>query len=362
MNSQEQPKEYRKDEISLSELMEYGSVYFNAICRSWIIILLSGILLAAASAFYFSTKPVLYQARLTFMLDEDGSNQIAGMSGILGQLGVPFMGPRINISKVLELSKSRKIIQDALLTKVEVSERMDYLANHIIDQYELTTRWENYNDEFRDFRFITVAEDSFDRLDNYAIMRLCELVAGTPANRENAFLETDYGQNTAIMSYVVETMNEEISYHLTRELFHSTSDFYIKSSIEKQKNTYDVLFEKRDSVQQIYDELERQYVVLSDRAQGLFTNQNAVKRERIRAEMLQIGSAMSKLEENLAIVEFAIENSTPVLQKIDSPLLPLKEIKTSLTRAILLGIVAGTTIALLGVIFYTFIKLSRASS
>lgn len=352
--------EYRKDEISLSELIESGTIYFRAIRRSWLLLLISGIVVAGASAFYFANQPAVYQARLSFMLDEEGGSQMAGMNGILGQLGIPIIGSRINISKLLELSKSRKIVQEALFVEVQINNKTDYLANHIIEEYELDTKWENYDEGLKGFRFVSADQSTFGPLENYVVKRICDLVAGTPANRKNAFLETDYGQNTTIMSFVVETTNELISYHLTREIFNATSKFYVESSIEKHQNTFDVLTEKRDSVQQMYDKFEKQFVVLSDRSQGLFTNQNTVKRERVRAEMIQIGSAIAKVEENLAIVEFAIENSTPVLQVIDAPLLPLNELKVSIRKAIFLGFSGGVLIGLIIVLFRTFIEISRA--
>ena len=47
MNKKEKLPAYRKDEISLGELMEYGSIYIRAAQKSWVIILIFGLILAA---------------------------------------------------------------------------------------------------------------------------------------------------------------------------------------------------------------------------------------------------------------------------------------------------------------------------
>ena len=105
---------YRKDELTLGEVVHWGRVYLSPIKKYFGYIIGFTLLCAALSFFYYSSKPTLYKARLSFMLNEDESNQMTSMNSILGQLGFPIINQRVNISKVLELSLSRKIIQDAI--------------------------------------------------------------------------------------------------------------------------------------------------------------------------------------------------------------------------------------------------------
>jgi hypothetical protein len=350
---------YTKDEISLKELIEYFGAYFGALKKGVIFILILGIASAAISYLYFSSKPVNYQARLSFMLNEDESNPISGMNSILGQFGLPVINQRVNISKLLELTKSRKIIQDALFEKKKIDGKNTYLANHFIEAYEMSDGWSSEYPEMKEFMFSHDSIESFNNYENFALQSLCTLIGGTPANRSKALLETDFGQNTTIMSYVVNTRNELISYHLTNCLFEATSDFYIDKSIERQKTTYEVLVVKRDSLRKEYDRLEFLYADLSDRATGLFSKKQDIKRDRTRAEMLQLSSGLAKLEENIAFVEFSIEDSTPILQVIDAPLLPLKELKVSAFMSIFLGFAAGTILGSLMVLFRKFYALAK---
>ena len=349
---------YRKDELSLHEVLESGGAYIGALRRAWVSILAISLIAAALSFFYFSSKPILYKARLSFMLNEDESSQLSSTNAILGQFGFPIMNQRLNISKVLELSKSRKIIQDAIFQEKEINSKTTYLANHIIDAYELSKIWVKKFPEMENFNFEHSSVDSFSSYENIALRDLAVLIAGTPANRNNALIETDYGQNTTIMSYVTHSIDQLISYHLTNEIFESTSTFYVEKAVEKQMTTYNVLASKKDSLVKEYNRLEYKYADLSDRSSGLFSKKSDIKRERARAEMLQMGSALAKLEENLAFVEFGIENNTPILQIIDAPILPLEEVKMSSARSVLLGLMTGLFLGIVVSIMRTFLNLA----
>ena len=347
---------YRKDELTLGEVIHWGGVYLRPIKKYFGYIIGFTLFCAALSFYYYSNQPTLYKARLSFMLNEDESSQMTSMNTILGQLGFPIINQRVNISKVLELSLSRKIVQDAIFNKIKTENGLDYLANHIISEYELADKWAKNNKEMAGFTFDHSQIDSFDQKENIALRSLSVMIAGTPANRKNALIETDYGQNTTIMSYVTHSIDELISYHLTNSIFESTSNFYVEKTIEKQQATYDVLTSKKDSLIKIYDNLENQYAIMSDRSTGLFSSKMDIKKDRIRAEMLQMSSGLAKLEENIALVEFGIENNTPILQTIDAPILPLEEVSTSKLKSILIGAIVGFILSAGCLILITFWK------
>lgn len=345
---------YRKDELTLEEVILRGGTYIKALRKHYWYILAAVIIFSAASFLYYSSKPPLYKARLSFMLNEDEGSQLTSMNAILGQLGFPIVNQRINISKVLELSLSRKIVQNAIFKEIETESGVDLLANHIINKYDLVDSWSKNDNDMSGFMFSHGIVDSFSTIENKALKDLAVMIAGTPANRKSALIETDYGQNTTIMSYVTHSIDENISYHLTNNIFQATSDFYVEKSIEKQKSTYSVLSAKRDSLRKEYNKIEFQYAQLSEKSMGLFSKSVEIKRDRLRGEMLQLSSGLAKLEENIALVEFGIENNTPILQVIDAPILPLEEVSTGTFRSLLIGGVFGFAISFTLIMLLTF--------
>ena len=212
--------------------------------------------------------------------------------------------------------------------------------------------------EMENFQFEYSTFKDFTNNENFALRSLCLLIARTPANRDNALLATDYGQNTTLMSYVIKTESEDISYHLTNTIFDATSDFYIEKSIEKHQSTLSVLLSKRDSALRELDKLEYRFADLSDRSSGLFSKKTEVRRERARTEMLQMSAGIAKLEENIALTEFAIENSTPILQVIDAPILPLKEIRMGSLKSVFLGFFGGLVLGGILILLFRFYSLT----
>ncbi|MEE9371544.1 MAG: hypothetical protein V3V00_00665 [Saprospiraceae bacterium] len=354
-----QTPQYRKEELTLGEVIQYGGAYLKSIKKYFVHILVFTILCTALSFFYYSSKPSLYKARLSFMLDEDEGSSLSGMNTILGQLGFPIMNQRINISKVLELSLSRKIIQEAIFIKIQTPNGSGFLANHIISTYSLDKNWTNEEMDMAGFRFSHSEVDSFTAAENKALRNIAVMISGTPANRKNALIQTDYGQNTTIMSYVTHSEDEIISYHLTKAVFDATSSFYVEKALEKQKSTFVVLSSKKDSLLKEYNRLEYRYADLSDRSTGIFSKKLDIKKDRARAEMLRLGNGLSKLEENIALVEFGIENSTPVLQIIDAPIFPLEEVHISKIKSLLIGGLIGLIISIGSVLFVALIQLIR---
>ena len=85
-----------------------------------------------------------YPARITFSVDEDEGGSNAGLTSILGQIGLGSVRPsRYNLDKIMALSKSRRVIEHTLFYKTTVEGKEDFLANHLIRQYHLNNTKEN---------------------------------------------------------------------------------------------------------------------------------------------------------------------------------------------------------------------------
>jgi hypothetical protein len=128
------------DEISLRLLVLKVQSWIQEVIRYWYIPGLFILLGAGYQAYrYFKYVP-LYPATITFNVDEDEGGGNAGLTGILGQFGLGSVRPsRYNLDKIMALSKSRRVIQESLFSKVIVNGKEDYLANHLLNEYKLNT-------------------------------------------------------------------------------------------------------------------------------------------------------------------------------------------------------------------------------
>ena len=103
---------------------------------------LVGAMVLFASIFLLNAyfKKITYPAKMTFVVNTNNSNSLnlGGVSSILGQFGLG-RSARVggtNIDRLVELSKSERIIQNALFQKVEMFKDTNFIANHILSIYD----------------------------------------------------------------------------------------------------------------------------------------------------------------------------------------------------------------------------------
>jgi uncharacterized protein involved in exopolysaccharide biosynthesis len=125
-----QQEYYQDDEITLKELILKIQEYWQEILKNWKLIFLIIIPFVAFFLIKAFLTPATYSAQLTFMVNEDeGGGGFGGVSAILGQFGFGGGGQSsYNLDKILELSRSRKIIQMALFEKVNIDGKKGLLS------------------------------------------------------------------------------------------------------------------------------------------------------------------------------------------------------------------------------------------
>ncbi|MCO6462360.1 MAG: hypothetical protein J5I59_13235 [Saprospiraceae bacterium] len=309
----------------------------------WIVLFFC-IAIGVAGYFYAKMKPFIYPAKLTFMVNEDESSKLTGgLAVLLGRVGVGSSG-KINLDKMIELSKSRNIIQSALLAKVKVNERTDYFVNHFINIYELN---KTNKDGEEDVLFTHSNVDSFTIEENRMLIKTYNLLTG-----EKGILSTNYSEKSGIMEMALNSINEELSINFVDTLFQKLSEFYISKSIEKEYKTYSILKQKVSKLFAEMNQKEYSSARIEDQTLGEWRKTDNVpvvlNRRDANVLLMVYGEALKNLE----IAEFSLNSKTPTIQIIDSPIKPIKPIVTSKTIYTAVGFMAGLLLSLV----FIFIK------
>jgi len=145
------------DEISLKELLEEFRKLYTYLLSQWKNIVLAGVIgVVLGLAYSFIKKPV-YTATLTFALeDEKGGGGLGGALGLASSFGIDLGGGGGSIftgSNLAELFKSRTMVEQTLMTPVEVNGKVISLA----EMYIQNNKWrDSWNDEpkFKDIQFL----------------------------------------------------------------------------------------------------------------------------------------------------------------------------------------------------------------
>jgi uncharacterized protein involved in exopolysaccharide biosynthesis len=342
-----QNKIVEDDEISLKELILKIQEYYREVLKNWKLLVLIPIPFVLYMLYSAMTTPPVYPATLTFMVNEDEGGGIGGVGAILGSFGFGGgAGGKHNLDKILELARSRKIIQQVIFEKIEIDGTKDYMANHLISVYDLHEEWaESLNEELHGFLFKRDQAQQFNKTENTALKSLYGIIVGSE-NREG-FLKTGYSEETAIMSLSTRTQSESLSISLTETLYDKLSTYYVEKSIEKQQLTFDIVKAKVDSIKLLLDGKEYALAHFKDSNRGLYTSKTKLKELQLTRDVTVFGLLYGEALKNLEIADFSLKTKTPFVQLIDTPIPPLKAVRKSKLKAIVLGGIIGGFLAVL---------------
>jgi len=135
------------DEISLKELVDKAKEWYAYLLSQWKIIVLAGIIGAALGLTYSFTKKPVYTATLSFALEDEKSGGGLGSAlGLASSFGLDLGGGGGSIftgSNLTELFKSRRMVEQTLLTAATVDGKKISLAEMYIQNNEWRQGWKD---------------------------------------------------------------------------------------------------------------------------------------------------------------------------------------------------------------------------
>ena len=114
---------------------------------NWKVFVLSILLSCGGLWFWSQSKAPTYNAKLTLMLSDDSGQSITGLSSILGQFGLPVSTGKYNIDKLLEIARSRHILEQVLKSQCDIKGEHKSIADHLIGLYKIDESWQAYSEK-----------------------------------------------------------------------------------------------------------------------------------------------------------------------------------------------------------------------
>ena len=347
-NQTEYIQPIESDEITLKELILKIKDYSVEVLRNWKILVLFIVPFLAYFLYKAFTTPPMYKANLTFMLNEDTGGGFSGVSGILGSLGLGGGGGgKYSLDKILELSRSRQIIEKALFTKYNFNGNDDFFANHLIREYKLQEKAWAKDTALQNFWFTNGTTTAFTRRENKALMSLYGMVVQAA---KGALFTSGFEKNSGIMTFTINSTSEELSIELVKTIFTKLSDFYILNAVQKEQETYSLLKSKVDSIKYLLYGKEAGLAKFDD--SNLFLQEQTVQlpKKRLNRDVQMLTLMYGEAIKNLEVAEFALNNKRPFLQAIDFPISPIRPEKISKLKNGLLGLFLGVLVGSLWII------------
>ena len=345
---QQMPRE-RDDDLTLRDLIIAFRTYRREAFRFWWLYLLGFVLIGGFLAYRALSTPAKYEAHLTYMLNEDeGAPLGGGVSSLLGQFGLGRRGGRYNLDKLVELAKSRRIVQQVLLTALPDSTPATYIGNALISEYGLGEQWADMDPEMAGFRFTHDSIAAFDSRERNALLALHGLLIGGENNE--GLVSASYNDLSGILTLTCSTTDELLSLGIASIHFDRLSQFYINQAIERQQQTHNLVRAKVDSIAAELAKADVQLAVFTDASNNLFSRVDQVKGQRLLREIAKLSAMQAEAVKNMEYAEFMLKNARPVIQELDIPISPLQPTKPSLLKALVIGAAIAFVLATLYVV------------
>ncbi len=343
------------DDLNVTDLIKGLARSVKDVWRHWKGIIIGILLCGILSAIWYHRQRPVYPARLSFILSDDNAGQMSSVTAAIAQFGLPVTSGRYNVDKLLEIAKTRRIIQDAIFNKITIRGDEDFLANHLIHKHQLSELWEKNNSDLASFKFSHADVSTFSAQENHALKKLYQTIIGS-REQEGLFI-TDYGKTDYLMYLIFKGLDPELSVHFVNHLYDALAAFYRDNLSHRHTESYVILKEKRDSLSNALSAVNTSLVRSVDRNFQALDLESGGYTQKLRTDQIILQSALAKAEELLGVAEIALKSQSQLIQLLDRPILPIREERPSKLRLCLFSMVGG--VLLYGL--YVFIILVRKS-
>jgi len=346
-----QPTEQISEEISLKELIQKLGEWWKYLLSKWLVIVLCAILGGAIGFLYaFVTKPD-YKAVVTFALEDDkqGGGGLSGALGLASSLGIDLgtsAGGAFSGANLIELMKSRKLVQKALLNGYIQDGRPKSLADQLLEMTDINQKLIKKGIWIGEALFQVNADpNQFNLQKDSIISVLYEMITSSSGILSVAQID----KKVSIISVEVNSKNEQFSKYFAESIVKEVADFYVETKSKKARNNVAILQRQADSIR---NELNLAITGVAVTSDNTFNLNPALNVNRIPSTKKQIDvqantAILTQLVTNLEMAKVTLLRETPLIQIIDRPTLPLKKDKPGKEKSLLIGgILAGFLTAL----------------
>jgi len=354
MTDEQQPID--NDEISLKELIQKIQDWIAYLKTQWKLIIGIAALGGIIGFVYASFQKPSYLANTTFVLEEDkGGGGLGGAMGLASSFGFDLGGGGGGLftsSNIIELMKSRLVVEKTLLNPVQVAGREISLADYYIQINKLKEGWAK-KPVLANINFPVNADRTKFSLEQDSILQT--ISAGLTKNN---LVIAQKDKKVSIISLTVKTESELFSKLFCEQLLKETSDFYIETKSKKARLNVDILQRQADSIRAELNSAITGVATTSDNVYNLNPALNVKRTPSIRRQVdVQANTAiLTQLVTQLELSKVSLRKETPLVQLIDRPILPLDKEKVGRLKSLVLG---GFLAGFLTVLYLVFGQLYR---
>lgn len=328
------------DEISLKEFIHKTVDWGRYLLAQRVKIALIGVITGVVGFMYAWRQPIIYKAKVTFVV-EDGKGGGAGLGGLAslaGQFGVDVSsgvgGGLLSGENILLYFKSSSLAREVLLTPFD-SSSSESVADVYATVYRLKKSWEK-NEKIGKVIFPSIKSGNhFSRLQDSLLQRIIEDIS------RSHFTIGKTDKKAGFIDVTVSMENEALAKVYCERIVDLAVEKYISIKTQRQKATVDKLQARADSIANLLQQktisgANLQTSTSTMDINPLYKTGTSVALETTVRDKSMLVSIFTSVTQNLEMAKFTLSQETPVIQIVDSPVLPLNKEKPSRLKSALI--------------------------
>jgi uncharacterized protein involved in exopolysaccharide biosynthesis len=327
-------QEKTSDKINIAEIVAIVKDWVGYLLRKWYILVFAGLVGGLIGYYYAYKQKMVYSATLTFALEDEKGGGGGGVSSIAASFGFDFggggnTGGVFAGANLIELMKSRTVVEKALLNPVTVNGKQISLAEFYIQVKE----WRK-NPLLADIQILPNADRSKFTLKQDSVLGVIyqELALG-------GLTVAQIDKKTSFVTIQSRSNNELFAKSMVEILEKEVSEFYIETKSKKARLNLAILEKQSDSIRAELNAAITGVASANDLIYNLNPALNVKKVPSSRRQVdVQTNTAiLTEIVKNLELAKVTYRKETPLLQVIDKPILPLNKTKPGKFKSALLG-------------------------
>jgi hypothetical protein len=314
------------EDMNLAELLVKAKSIVRFLWPFKFLIMGIGLLFALGGYFKVKMAKPSYTANLTFALEQ--GDKSGGLSGLASQFGFSMGGGGEGLGgeNLLTLMKSRRVVQDVLLSKIYVEGDSVLLINqYVATQHKLKAKWDTLGLYPIDAR--TCCKPKEDS----ALGKVVEFIS------EESLIVNKFDKKLSFVSVSYTGRDPIFTGAFVELLTAKSTKFYVESKMANSRANIDLLERRVDSVM-----AELQYAMVGYSAaqdQNSFTVQSTAKVPTLQKQMkvTMLTTLYGELVKNLELSKTMSAREEPLITIIDRPHYPLRVRESKLKSAVLGG-------------------------
>lgn len=315
--------------------------------RNRVIILASAILVAGIALGIAWMKPIHFKAESAFIAEETSKGGgLSSMMSIASQFGLGGGGGKDNSEKLIEMLKSRKIFERAMLDSATIDGKTDFIINHFLDHTNFGKALRN-QEAFQSFRYESA--EKLSRTQDSVFMILHE-------NMHKVGIKTESKKSSSMLKLNILTEHEELSVALNKAMLSKLNEYYVETTVARQKNMFNILQNRADSIRMEIELREKLMAKTTDENMLSYRMEQRIDALRLKREIQVNNLVYAEVIKNLEMARANLLNETPVLSVIDEAVPPLEKVKPAKKYWLLGGFILGGFLATVYILFRAWWK------